>query len=174
MARPTVTPTGRESPFGKEEIIVSKTDLKGRITYANDVFLRVARLSESEAIGQPHNIIRHPDMPHSVYKLMWQTIQEGDELFAYVVNLATNGDHYWVFAHVTPSIGDDGRIRGYHSNRRKPEPRQIDAIQPLYRDLRRIEQNAERLKDGMDAALRHLEEHLKARGLSYADFVFAV
>ena len=104
MARPTVAPTGRERVFGEDEIIVSKTDLQGRITYANSVFLRVAGYAEEDVLGQPHSMIRHPGMPRAVFKLLWETIAGGREIFAYVKNLARDGDHYWVFAHVTPSF----------------------------------------------------------------------
>ena len=71
--------------------------------------------------GQAHNIIRHPDMPRCVFDLLWKTIAGGEEIFAYVKNMAKNGDHYWVFAHVTPTFDAGGRIMGYHSNRRVPE-----------------------------------------------------
>jgi PAS domain S-box-containing protein len=96
--------TGVERTFVENEIIVSKTDLKGRITYANDVFIKLAGFTETELLGQPHSIIRHPEMPRCVFKLLWDTIAEGGEIFAYVVNRSKNGDHYWVFAHVTPTV----------------------------------------------------------------------
>ena len=99
-----MSPSNRESPFDENEIIVSKTDTRGRITYANDVFSRVSRFGVAELLGAPHSIIRHPDMPRCVFKLLWDTIQAKQEIFAYVVNMAKNGDHYWVFAHVTPSF----------------------------------------------------------------------
>ena len=103
--------TGVERFFDKDEIIVSKTDLKGRMTYCNDVFLRIAGYTEQELLGQPHSIIRHPDMPRCVFKLLWDTIGAGKEIFAYVINRAKNGDHYWVLAHVTPSRDpDDARF----------------------------------------------------------------
>jgi PAS domain S-box-containing protein len=137
MARARIVPTGRESFLDLEEIIVSKTDLKGRITYANDVFLRVARMTEAEVIGAPHNIIRHPEMPRAVFQLLWERIESGHECFAYVLNMAKNGDHYWVFAHVTPSRDAKGTITGYHSNRRKPDPGQIAAVAPLYKTCSR-------------------------------------
>ena len=92
MSRPT--PTGREVSFATDEITVSKTDLHGRITYANDVFVRVSGYSERELLGAPHSILRHPAMPRSVFKLLWDTIGQGDEVFAYVLNLAKNGDAY--------------------------------------------------------------------------------
>jgi len=174
MSRPTVSPTGRESRYDTEEIIVSKTDLQGRITYANDVFLRVAGFSEDEIMGQPHNIIRHPEMPHSVFKLLWDTLATGEEIFAYVINMARNGDHYWVLAHVTPSFDASGAITGYHSNRRKPDPQQIEKIQPIYRKLCEIEAAAPRLKDGMTAAIEFLQNTLKSQGTSYERFVFSV
>ena len=98
-----VQPSGRETFFPASELIVSKTDLKGRITYANRLFCKVAGYREAELIGQPHSIIRHPDMPRSVFRLMWDTIEDRREIFASVKNMASNGDHYWVFAHVTPT-----------------------------------------------------------------------
>ena len=118
-----IRPTGVENLLGEEELIVSKTDLKGRITYANDVFIRMAKYSWKELMGAPHSLIRHPEMPRSVFKLLWDTLQSRQEIFAYVVNLAKDGGHYWVFAHVTPTFDERGNIVGYHSNRRKPDPR---------------------------------------------------
>ena len=96
-------PSGRERTFARDELIVSKTDPKGRLVYVNDVFLEVSGFRESEIIGQPHSIIRHPEMPRAVFKLLWDVILGGKEIFAYVNNMAKNGDNYWVFAHVTPS-----------------------------------------------------------------------
>ena len=173
MSRPPITPTGRETSFGIEEILVSKTDLKGKITYANDVFVRVSGYSEAELLGAPHNILRHPAMPHCVFKLLWDTVQHGEEIFAYVVNLAKNGDHYWVFAHVTPSFDTNGSIEGYHSNRRRPDPEQVAKVEPLYRQLAEFEAAAPRLKDGMDAAIAHLQKTLASQGTSYERFVFS-
>jgi PAS domain S-box-containing protein len=174
MSKPRITPTGRESAFGEDEIIVSKTDLKGRITYANDVFLRVSRYSAQDLIGQPHSIIRHPDMPRCVFKLLWETIEAGGEIFAYVLNMAANGDHYWVFAHVTPSFDAAGKIVGYHSNRRKPMPEQIAKIAPLYRGLLEQERRGEDRKQGMKDAYDHLLADLRSKGVAYDEFVFAV
>ena len=77
-----IQPTGTERTFENDEIIVSKTDSKGRITYANDVFLKLALYEESEVLGAPHSLVRHPDMPRAVFKLLWDTIQAGEEIFA--------------------------------------------------------------------------------------------
>ena len=135
MSVPKVRPTGVERTFGEHEILVSKTDPKGVITYANEVFLRVAGYAETDVVGQPHNIIRHPDMPKAVFRLMWDTIGAGDEMFAYVVNLAADGAHYWVYAHVTPTFGSREEIIGYHSNRRLPDRKAIDQVTPIYSAL---------------------------------------
>ncbi len=174
MSARRIEPTGRESPFGDEEIIVSKTDVKGRITYANDVFLRVAGYSARDILGQPHSIIRHPDMPRAVFKLLWETIEAGNEIFAYVLNMASNGDHYWVFAHVTPSFAAAGKIVGYHSNRRKPEPAQIAKIAPLYRTLLDEERAAPDRKVGMNRTYDRLVAELQAKGVSYDQFAFSI
>lgn len=174
MAKFCATPTNQERTFGEDEIIVSKTDSTGRITYANDVFLALALYEESEVLGQPHSIVRHPDMPRSVFKLLWDTVQGGQEIFAYVKNMAKNGDHYWVFAHVTPSFGPDGNIVGYHSNRRCPRPEAIEAIEPLYRMLLDEEAKHENRKTGMQAAYERLVAILKERGLAYDEFVFSL
>lgn len=172
MARPQ--PTGREIHFGEDEIIVSKTDLQGRITYANDVFQRVSGYSERELLGTPHSILRHPDMPRSVFSLLWTRIQAGKEIFAYVVNLARNGDHYWVLAHVTPSFTEDGAIVGYHSNRRVPDRRAIDTIAPIYRELLAIEAKAPTHSSGIGAATAALETKLQKASVSYDAFVFSL
>jgi PAS domain S-box-containing protein len=174
MTRYAVSPTGRESPFGEEEIIVSKTDTTGRITYANDVFLRIAGFSEDELIGQPHSIIRQPEMPRCVFKLVWDTIQAGQEVFGYVLNMAKNGDHYWVFAHVTPTFGPDRRITGFHSNRRKPDQAQVDKVRPLYAALLAEENRHENRKEGMNAAFASLVTMLRDKGVGYDEFVFSL
>lgn len=167
--------TGVERTFGEDEIIVSKTDTKGRITYANDVFLRVAGYEEGEVLGQPHSIIRHPDMPRAVFKLLWDTIESGREIFAYVVNRAKCGDHYWVFAHVTPTFDADGRIIGYHSNRRSPDRRAVQTVQGIYKDLLAIEaRHGDDWKAGMEAAVAHLVLTLDQTGMPYDEFIFSI
>lgn len=159
--RTDIRPTGREKLFGEDEIIVSKTDRHGKITYANDVFVRVSGYSEAELLGMPHSIVRHPDMPRTVFSLLWETIQGGAEIFAYVKNLSADGDHYWVFAHVTPSFDDHGTIVGFHSNRRTPDRRALPVIERIYADLREVERSAapgEAIPSGRRALAKKLEE----------------
>ena len=122
-----------------DEIIVSKTDPKGRITYANDVFSRISGYRVEELLGKPHNLIRHPDMPRGVFRLLWDRLLAGQEVFAYVVNQARNGDHYWVLAHVTPTHDAQGRLIGCHSNRRAPNRAAIETLQPIYRKMLEME-----------------------------------
>ena len=166
------TLTGRERTFGDDEIIVSKTDLKSRMTYCNGVFLRIAGYAEAECLGEPHSMIRHPDMPRCVFKLLWDTIESGREIFAYVVNRAKNGDYYWVLAHVTPSRDSSGNIVGYHSNRSMPERSVVDTIIiPLYRDLLAIERAGSDRKIGMQNSTEALLRLLHERGVEYDRFV---
>lgn len=174
MLKPTVIPTGRERTFDETEIIVSKTDLKGIITYANHVFVRVAGYSESELLGKPHNVIRHPDMPRCVFKLLWDTIAEGNEIFAYVVNLCQNGDHYWVLAHVTPSYDLLGNLIGYHSSRRKPDPAKLAKVIPLYEALLECENSYSNPREGMAAATQMLMQQLEESGVEYDEFVLSL
>lgn len=166
--------TGVERTFDRDEIIVSKTDLKGRITYANDVFLRVAGYAEKDLIDAPHNLVRHPDMPRCVYKLLWDTISAGHEIFAYVVNRAANGDHYWVFAHVTPMFDHDGRIVGYHSSRRVPDRSAVAKAQSLYATLRAEEAAHAEPSAGMAASTDKLLGILREKGISYDEFVLTL
>jgi PAS domain S-box-containing protein len=174
MSKYAAQPTEVERGFGEDEIIVSKTDVKGRLTYANDVFLKVALYTEHEVLDQPHSLVRHPDMPRCVFKLLWDTLESGKEIFAYVKNMAKNGDFYWVFAHVTPSFDDQQNIVGYHSSRRRPTPDAIATIEPIYRQLLEVEAGHENQKDGMLAAFDVLVGMLKEAGMEYDEFVFSL
>lgn len=170
-----VLPTNREVTFRPEEIIVSKTDLKGRITYANRTFSQVAGFTRDELMGKPHSIIRHPDMPRCVFKLLWDQLAEEKEVFAYVKNMARNGDYYWVFAHVTPSYDASRQVVGYHSNRRVPDRRVIDGvIAPVYGDLLKIEASHSNAKDGLRASFTQLMDIVKSKAASYDELIFAL
>lgn len=169
-----VPPTGVERSFDADEFIVTKTDPKGLITYANSVFLKVSALSLEEALGQPHNIVRHPEMPRGVYKLLWDTISRGQEVFAYVNNLAADGANYWVFAHITPTLNNSGKIIGYHSNRRKPSLSAISTIKPIYRQMKDAERNISNANQAAEASLRLLTSQLRDEGQNYDSFVWDV
>lgn len=166
--------TGIERRFEDNEIIVSKTDLKGRITYGNDVFIRISGYHENELLGQPHSIVRHPQMPRCVFKVLWDTIEARKEIFAYVINRAKNGDHYWVFAHVTADLDASGAIVGYHSSRRTADARALDAIRPIYAALLDEENRHANGKDGMRASTDVLLAQLAKQGVSYDQFVLGL
>lgn len=173
MRPSSIVPTGVERTFGVDEIIVSKTDPQGRITYANPVFTRVCAYSESELLGKPHSIVRHPAMPRVVFQLLWDTIGAGREIFAYINNLAADGAHYWVLAHVTPSYRD-GRLVGYHSSRRLPERGAIAEVDRLYRTLLAAERGHARPADAMAASGALLQTHLAERGQDYEEYVWSL
>lgn len=166
--------TGREIMFGTEELLVTKTDLTGRITYANDVFLRVAGYGEGEVVGQPHSFIRHPEMPRAVFKLLWDSIQGGREIFAYVVNGTKHGDHYWVFAHVTPTVDTHATITGYHSSRRCPDRAQVEKVKGLYERMLSAERGHARKADAIAASMQVLQLAIAERHTSYEEFVFSL
>ena len=167
--------TGVERFFKPNEVIVSKTDLKGRITYANEIFQRIAGYTEQELLGQPHSIVRHPAMPRCVFKLLWDTLEAGEEIFAYVINRARNGDHYWVFAHVTPSFDEQGNIISYHSSRRVPRRDVVEGvITPLYKQLLDAENSFDNSKEGMAVSFQAVLDLLNEKGVSYDELIFSL
>lgn len=158
-----------ELTFKDDEFIVSKTDLSGKITYGNDLFIRMSGYTEKELLGKPHNMLRHPDMPKLVFKLLWERVQNGKEIFAYVKNKTKDNNYYWVFAHVTPSYDNFGKIIGLHSVRRKPTMDALSIIKPLYQSLVNVEQSG-----GITASQLILEDHLSQLGKSYDQFILAL
>lgn len=168
-----VQPTQREIILGDNDVIVSKTDLKGRLTYANRQFMRIANYSEKDLLGIQHNIIRHPDMPRGAFRLLWDTLKAEREFFAYVKNMAANGDHYWVFANITPDRSPDGTVVGYFSFRRKPRREALAVIEPIYQEMLAIERSAS-VATAPDASIAFLLKKLEALGTSYDKFVLNI
>jgi len=168
-----VTPTGVERVLAREDIIVTKTDLKGHLTYTNDIFLKISAVAEEDALGKAHNIIRHPDMPAGIYKLLWDTISQGNELFAYIKNLAFDGAHYWVLAHATPSFSKDGVHVGYHSMRRHATPEAIKKIEQVYSAMKASEGDLHGTARAQ-ASLTWLEDELRRQQLSYSQWIWQI
>jgi len=166
--------SGVERILAPDAIVVSKTDTKGRITYANLTFLEIAGYTEKEVLGRPHNIVRHPDMPRTVFKLLWDTIEQRQEIFAYVINRAKNGDHYWVFAHVTPTFDAAGTITSFHSSRRCPQRKAVETVKSVYRELRDEEARHASPKDAVAAGIALLTNKFIGAGGSYEDLVFSL
>lgn len=174
VARTQIQPSGRERFFGEDEIIVSKTDLKGKITYANHVFIKVSGYTEDELLGAPHSLIRHPSMPRAVFKFLWDRLFAGHEVFAYVNNMAKSGDNYWVLAHVTPSYGANGEMVGFHSNRRVPDKSKIAKVEPVYAALLAEERRHADRANGLQSSFDVLVSTLQSTGKSYDEWVWTL
>jgi aerotaxis receptor len=127
--------SGRDFPLAPDETLVSTTDLKGRITYCNPAFIHVSGYTREELLGQPHNLVRHPDMPEEAFRDMWHTIASGRPWLGVVKNRRKDGDHYWVLANVTPLV-ENGRPVGYMSVRTCPSAEQVASTEKLYACMR--------------------------------------
>lgn len=168
-----IQPTNEELVMREGEFIVSKTDLKGQITYANRTFIEFSGFEEHELLGQPHNIIRHPDMPKGVFKLLWDTVQSGNEIFAYVKNISRSGAFYWVYANITPVVDGNSMPIGYYSVRRKPNPSAVDALQGVYREMVQLERRLGP-REGLAASANYLTTLLNERKMSYEEFIVSL
>ena len=157
-----------------DDFIVSKTDPKGKITYGNQTFIEFSGFDENQLLNQPHNIIRHPDMPRSVFRLLWNTLQQGKEFFGLVKNLNKHGRFYWTFAHVTPSYDLNGELLGYYSVRRCPQRSSIDSIEPVYQAMCKLEAAHTSAKEAMDASLDYLNQHISTTGKSYNEYILSL
>ena len=166
-----ITPNNTRRDLGPEDFIVTKTDTKGRITYANRIFMDIAGLTESELLGIQHNIIRHPDMPRGVFNFLWETLKAGDEFFGFVKNLCSDGGYYWVFANITPDYDKDGKLQGYYSVRRQPPQSALDILMPIYKEMLTIESSGSK-KEASEKSMAFLKEKMIQTGTkSYENFV---
>ncbi|HRH81143.1 MAG TPA: PAS domain-containing protein [Thiobacillaceae bacterium] len=165
-----ITPTDVELKMREDDFIVSKTDLKGCITYGNRIFMEFSGYSEQELLGSQHNIIRHPDMPRGVFKFLWDTIQAKEECNAYVKNMAKDGSFYWVFTNVTPDFSKGGEVVGFTSVRRKPRTEAVKLLSGVYRTMLEIEKKAGP-RDACAASLKYLTDLLAEKRVSYSEFI---
>ena len=149
-----------EIELDPKRYIVSETDAKGKITFCNDYFIEVCGYTKEELIGSPHNIVRHPDMPKVVFKLLWETIKQGKNINAVVKNLANDGRYYWIFTEFeTRRDTDTGEIIGYHAARKSISKHVIDVIADLYAKLLEIEKT-----ESIVESEKYLIEFLKDKG----------
>ena len=155
-----------ERQVSADAFLVSKTDTKGKITYCNIPFAQIVGAQCSELIGKPHNIVRHPDMPRIIFKILWEYVKNKKEVFAYVKNRSFDGSFYWVFANVTASLDQNGNTIGYYSVRRKPNSKALEIIIPLYKQLLEAEKSG-----GIEASSRLLESVLKEKNKSYDELM---
>jgi len=165
MSHPT--PIDNEIKLSDKRYIVSKTNSKGIIEYGNDYFVEISGYSEEELIGQPHSIVRHPDMPQIAFKLMWDRIKEGKNFIAVVKNLAKDGSYYWVVTDFEPKVDPITNAIVSHTAFRKAAPQKaIDIIAPIYAKLLALER-----KGGMDASEKYLRGFLEEKQTTYDEFV---
>ena len=169
MRKPKVTPIEKEVVLKEEDFIVSKTDLKSKILYGNQIFIQMSGYAEEELLGQPHNILRHPDMPRCAFKILYDYIENGKEWFGYVKNLRKDGGYYWVFANISPTYDSNGNMIGYYSVRRKPRDGFKSIIEPLYRQLLSIEAS-----EGMDGGIRAVEELLNKYNMEFNEVMLKI
>jgi len=165
MKRPL--PKDNEIKLSKKRYIVSKTDPKGIIEYGNDYFVEISGYSEAELIGQPHSIIRHPDMPKIVFKMMWDRIKKNENIMAVVKNLAKDGSYYWVVTEFEAKVDPiTNEIISYTAFRKAAPPKVVEAIIPVYAKLLEIE-----AKGGMEASEKYLRGFFEEKNTSYDEFI---
>lgn len=148
-----------ETIVPNDELIVSRTDLNGKITYANETFAQISGYEIDELIGKPHNIVRHPDMPHSVFKTLWETIKRGEMWKGYVKNLRKDGGYYWVYAEVS-GVYKDGVLIEYKSLRAPMDEEMKAKMQSLYDEKCEREEQKNRVVVYLQSDLVHKVETL--------------
>lgn len=164
------TPIDKEVGWNKSQVVISETDVYGRITNINDVFCNVCGYSPEEMIGQPHSIIRHPDMPKLVFKLLWDNLKVGNNFIGVIKNLAKSGEYYWVITDFEMRRDATGNITHYIA-RRKSVPKAVieNYVAPLYETLLKLEKVG-----GMELSSRFFKNYLAKQGKDYIDFIIDV
>lgn len=164
------TPIDKEVGWNKSQVVISETDVYGRITNVNDVFCNVCGYSPEEMIGQPHSIIRHPDMPKLVFKLLWDNLKVGNNFIGVIKNLAKSGEYYWVITDFEMRRDATGNITHYIA-RRKSVPKAVieNYVAPLYETLLKLEKVG-----GMELSTRFFKNYLAKQGKDYIDFIIDV
>ncbi len=159
-------PLDQEILITEEQILISVTDPKGIITEANDIFTKIAGYSEDELKGASHNVIRHPDMPKVMFKIVWEHIMDKENVMAVVKNLAKDGRYYWVVTDFVTKVDADRNIISYTAYRRPVSEKVKEVVIPLYKALRAIEDIA-----GMDASEKFLQDYLGNLGITYDEMI---
>ena len=162
MTRPEVTDIEHE--VKSVDLIVSKSDAEGNITYVNPIFVKISGYSQASLLEKPHAILRHPDMPKAIFKYLWENIKEGHDVVAYVKNLCADGGYYWVLATVKMAKNPDGSFRNYMSTRRAVSDNAKETIAKLYADLLAIEKN-----EGVEASYTAFEKFLDENSLTESE-----
>ncbi|MEN2399430.1 PAS domain-containing protein [Flavobacterium sp. MC2016-06] len=161
------TPSDREVDWNKNKVLLSKTDTKGTILYANEDFIDVSGYDEFELIGQPHNIVRHPEMPKVIFKFLWDSIKSSENIHVVIKNMAKTGRYYWVVTDFKIIADADGDIVGYFGTRKSVSEELITKfIDPLYKKLLQIEEAS-----GINASEEYLVGFLEERKKTYMEYI---
>lgn len=161
-----IIPVNTEVHWNKDLELVSKTDKAGTIRYANEAFVNVSGYEEYELVGQGHNIIRHPDMPKVIFKLLWSNLLKGKDFHAVVKNMAKNGRYYWVITRFEIFKNDKGEITGYMGRRKSVQPEVAERVEELYKKLVQIEEAS-----GIEAAEDYLTGYLEDQKKTYEEYL---
>jgi len=154
-------PVEREKEVTAIDLIVSKADAEGNITYVNPIFSKISGYSHGELLDQPHSILRHPDMPKVIFKYLWDNLKAGNDVVAFVKNLCKDGSYYWVLATVRTAKNPDGSFRNYLSTRRRVSPEAKKTIGEFYAKLLETEK-----REGVEASEKVFEDFLRENGLT--------
>jgi PAS domain S-box-containing protein len=167
MPMSTPTPRDEQIKLDKHKYIMSRTDTDGNIEFGNDYFFEISGYDSHELIGQPHNVIRHPDMPKVIFKLMWERLKQGQNIFAVVKNMAKDGRYYWVTTKFEIKKHPvDNTIVGYMAFRQAAKPSAVEQMSKLYSELLEIEKNG-----GIEASEKYLIGYLDSRRKTYDEFI---
>jgi len=164
ITRPT--PVEREIVLNSKDVLLSITDTKGNIEYCNDIFVEISGYEEYELVGSPHSIVRHPDMPKVVFKLMWERLAREENIVAIVKNMGKTGRYYWVMTDFVIRRDDNGKVTGYKAFRKPAPKKAIEVLIPFYKKLREIEDFR-----GIDAAMNFFKGFFDGRDTNYDDFI---
>ncbi len=170
MKNKNIIPTDKERFMREHDFIVSKTDLTGRIIYGNEIFIEFSGYEEHELLGSQHNVVRHPDMPRLVFKMLWDYLTEDKEIFAFVKNISKDGSFYWVFTHAAPILNANKQKIGYTSVRRTPNSKAIPIVADLYKTMLNAERQAG-AKNAMTASGDVLNKVLQEKGVTYDELI---
>ncbi|EMI70525.1 methyl-accepting chemotaxis protein [Leptospira noguchii] len=161
--------TNQEIKVPINSVLISRTDTKGKISYVSQDFANISGFSEEEMLGEPHNLIRHPDVPSEIFQEMWETIKNGNPWSGIIKNRAKSGDYYWVDATVTP-VMSEGVISGYMSVRKKATQDQIQRAEVLFYQLKNTKSFLWKLKEGTQVLFKKLG--LSGKIIVYSLLVF--
>jgi PAS domain S-box-containing protein len=162
-------PNNREILLDPSKIIMSKTNAKGIIEYANDYFMEISGYEQHDLMGEPHNVIRHPDMPKTIFKFLWDTIQKGENIHAIVKNMSKDGKYYWVLTNFEFKYNENNEIVSYYSRRKAAPKEAVIEIEKLYNTLKSIEQ-----KQNMQVALNYFLGMLEEKKITYHQFIMKI